>query len=127
MTSSIYPLSVPPESMLPLSINDPLLTEDILITPAMLVPGGGGVLRLYFSVTFDTTIGDITILENSSEIGALNSDNNEEIATDGYYTFDLEVEANDQINLTFKGTPISSATEITAVNFIRAHLIVFGA
>ena len=127
MPSTLFALSVIPETTFPIDPDQDILSSNIVIARAMVSPGGGGVLRLYFSITFDVGIGDITIKVNDSEVGILNSDNNEQITSDGYYTFDIEVEANDEINLIFKGGTISTATEITAINFIRAHLIQFGA
>ena len=102
-----------------------ILASDVEITSDMVKPGGGGVLRLYFAFVFDDTPGDITVTNNGVDKGALNADNDGQIITNGYYRFDIDVEADDEINLVLKGT--ATATEITSVNFIRAHLVQFGA
>jgi len=97
------------------------LTSDIAITSDMVKPGGGGILRLYFAFTFGSTPATIGVFNNSNLKGNFNADNSSELVDDGYYRFDIDVEAGDNINLQ------SSTDTITAINFIRAHLVQFGA
>jgi len=102
-----------------------LLDPDIAITSDMVKPGGGGILRLYFAFTFTTTPGTIQIFNNSTLKGNLNADNNSEVTDNSYYRFDIDVQAGDNINLRLlTGT---GGSNVTAINFIRAHLVQFGA
>lgn len=126
MTSSIYPLTVIPNTVgLPIPVNTNILFSDIAITPAMVKPGGGGILRLYFTFIFDATPGAITVTNNGADKGALNADNDSQIVSNAYYRFDLDVEAGDNINLQLKGT--ATAVTVDTINFVRAHLVQFGA
>ena len=124
MTSSVYPISVTAANGGGgVGVNTDLLVSDIEITSDMVKPGGGGLLRLYFS--YGVTGGglthtEITITDNGSDKGLLNADNDAHVDNDGYYRFDLDVEEGDLINL-------ESSIAITATNFIRAHLVQFGA
>ena len=105
----------------PIPATSNILISDIEITPDMVRPGGGGILRLYFAFTFSTSPSAIQVFNNSVLKGNLiNSVNTSDIVGDGYYRFDIDVEANDNIN-------IQSSESITAIHFIRAHLIQFGA
>ena len=124
MTSSIYPLSATAVGT-PIAASNDLLTSDIEITNDMVSPGGGGILRLYFAFTFTTSPGTIGVFNNSSLKGNLNADNSSEVLDDGYYRFDVDVEGGDNINLQLlAGT---GGGNVTAINFIRAHLVQFGA
>jgi hypothetical protein len=118
MTSSIYPIAVSPVSGT-IAVDTDILQNDILITKEMVSPGGGGILRLYFSFNV-TADAEIDVLNDGSTKGILNADNNKKIVSDGYYRFDVDVEAGDKINL-------QSDVAIDTVNFIRAHLVQFGA
>lgn len=118
MTSSIYPLDF--------VVNSPTINSgtNILSTPITIVsdhvsPGGGGIVRIYFSFTV-TTNAIVSVLNNGSLKGNLNADNSAEVISNGYYRFDIDVEAGDVINL-------QSTVNITTVNLFRAHLIQFGA
>ncbi len=118
MTSSIYPITV--------NVNTPtigngtdILSSDITITREMVKPGGGGILRLYFSFVH-AAVATTSVFNNNVLKGNLNADNNAETISNGYYRFDIDVEADDNINL-------QSTQDITAVNFVRAHLVQFGA
>ncbi len=118
MTSSIYPITV--------SINTPtitngtdILSSDITITREIVKPGGGGILRLYFSFTH-VVDAIISVFNNSTLKGNLNADNSALTISNGYYRFDIDVEQDDNINL-------QSSEDITAVNFVRAHIVQFGA
>jgi len=102
-----------------------ILSSDITITNDMVKPGGGGILRLYMSFVFDATPGDITVTNNGVEKGALNADNDRQLVTDGYYRFDVDVESGDNINLILTAT--ATAVSVNTINFIRAHLVQFGA
>ena len=124
MTSSIYNFTVTPVGT-PVSDTTDLLDSDIEITSDMVSPGGGGILRMYFAFTFTTTPGTIGVFNNSTFKGNLNADNSSEVVTDGYYRFDIDVESGDSINLQLlSGT---GGDSITAIHFIRAHLVQFGA
>lgn len=94
-----------------------IFVNDLEITSDELRPGGGGILRLYFS--FDTTT-TAKVFNNGNFKGFLNADNSNTIAADGYYRFDIDVEGGDGINIQL-GAPV------TAVNFLRLHLVNFGA
>lgn len=102
-----------------------ILSSDIAITNELVSPGGGGILRLYFAFVFDVTPGDITVTNNGIDKGTLNADNDSQIISNAYYRFDLDVESGDNINLELKGT--AGATNIASTNFLRAHLVQFGA
>lgn len=103
-----------------ISADENILQNDIEITEDMVSPGGGGVLRLYFSFVFASSPAIITVFNNSSSKGRLNADNSSQVVSNGYYRFDIDVEAADNINL-------QSSEDITSVNFIRSHLVQFGA
>ncbi len=119
MTSSIYPLTVALNTPA-IAANTDIFSSDLSITADMVKPGGGGILRLSFSFTFDTTPAIVSVRNGGVLKGNLNADNSVEVITDGLYRFDIDVEAGDTINL--------RATEsITAINFVRAHLIQIGA
>ena len=121
MTSSTYPISVTPANGgLNVSAGNDLLDSDIVITSAMVSPGGGGILRLYFTYNLSTTPATITVFNNGIAKGALNADNDSQIITNGYYRFDIDVEKEDSINL-------QSSEDIDDTRFIRAHLVQFGA
>ncbi len=94
-----------------------VFVNDIPISKADLRPGGGGVLRLYFSFLGATTV---KVFNNGTSKGKLNADNANAIEDDSYYRFDIDVEGNDNIN-------IQLGTAVTGVNFLRAHLVNFGA
>jgi len=81
---------------------------------------GGGILRLYFAVTFTAGPGSIKVVNNDVSKGFLNADNSSEIADSGYYRFDIDVEGGDLIN-------IQAGEELASILFVRAHLIPFGA
>ena len=117
MTSSIYPSPTTPFAA-PASGTD-ILQSDIIITRAMVSPGGGGTLRLLFGFTLAATAA-VTIFNNATSKGQLNADNSSAILTNGYYRFDIDVEEGDNINL-------QASENITAVLFFRAHLVQFGA
>ena len=118
MTSSIYPLPATANAVVAATN---ILTSDIEITSEMVSPGGGGILRLYFSFAFSSTPGTISVFNNGTLKGNLNSDNSQNLVDNGYYRFDIDVEAGDNINLQ------SPTDAISAVNFFRAHLVQFGA
>lgn len=117
MTSSIYPVPFVANSST--AINGDVLSTPITITADQLKPGGGGILRLYFSFTTgaDTIV---SIFNNTVLKGTLNADNTNIIVSDGFYRFDIDVEAGDIINL-------QSSVAISVVNLFRAHLVQFGA
>lgn len=101
----------------PILADTNILNSDIEIIPYFVYPGGGGILRLYFSFTGATMI--VSVFNNDVFKGFLNADNNNDINNNGYYRFDIDVESGDNINL-------QSSAEIS-VNYIRAHLVQFGA
>lgn len=98
-----------------------ILDNDIVITNDMVKPGGGGILRVYFSFEF---LGDanstIAVYNNNVFKGNLNADNSSVVVDGGFYRFDLDVEVNDSLNF-------QSSVDIDSVNFIRTHLVQFGA
>lgn len=119
MTSSIYPLSVTVAGT-PISASTNILSSDITINNDLVSPGGGGILRLYFAFVFGSSPAIISVFNNGSLKGTLNADNTNSIVTNGYYRFDIDIEEGDNINL-------QSDESITTVNFLRAHLVQFGA
>lgn len=118
MTSSIYPIATNPFAT-PASGTD-ILQSDLEITADMVKPGGAGILRLLFSFVFAVSPATVTVLDDGSVKGELNADNSSQVVSSGYYRFDIDVEPGDLINL-------EADSNITAVNFIRAHLVQFGA
>ena len=82
MTSSIYPISVTPFATPSSGTN--ILQSDITITRDMVKPGGGGILRLYFSFNYDTTPAIVSVFNNASLKGNLNADNNAQTITNEY-------------------------------------------
>jgi len=96
-----------------------ILNSPITITSDIVSPGGGGIVRLMFSLNTSTTT-NITIFNNGNLKGFLNADNTNNIEPDGYYRFDLDVEAGDNLNF-------QSSETINVINFTRAHLVQFGA
>jgi hypothetical protein len=101
-----------------------ILKNNIVITNSLVFPGGGGILRLYFAFVFDTSPGTIVVFNNDVAKGALNADNDSQIITNGYYRFDIDVEADDSINLKLES---GTGSDLLSVNFLRAHLVQFGA
>lgn len=97
-----------------------ILDNDVVITNDMVKPGGGGILRVYFSFDFAITPATISVFNNNVFKGNFNADNSADVITDGYYRFDIDVEASDNINF-------QSSENIDTVNFIRTHLVQFGA
>jgi hypothetical protein len=119
LTSSIYPRPIVIAGT-PIPASSDILTNNIDITNDMVKPGGGGILRIYFSFTFTTSPATVAVLNNGNLKGNLNADNTSQVVTDGIYRFDIDVEAGDAVNL--QCTDI-----ITGVNYVRAHLVQFGA
>ena len=119
MVSSIYPLSVSTNAPT-ITANTDILSSNIAISSDQVRPGGGGILRLSFAFTFGVSPATIGIFNGGSLKGNLNADNSTNLITDGYYRFDIDVEAGDTINLRASQT-------VTAIRFIRAHLVLLGA
>lgn len=94
-----------------------VFVNDVEFTGDDFRPGGGGILRIYFSFDAATTA---KVFNNGNFKGFLNADNSNTIAQDGYYRFDIDVEGGDGINLQL-------GAAVTAVNFLRLHLVNFGA
>jgi len=118
MTSSIYPVSFVVAATA-IAADTNILSTPITIIRDQVKPGGGGILRLYFSFTVGANA-TIKVFEGGNLKGILNADNLGEVIPDGYYRFDIDVEEGDVINL-------QSSLEITVVNLFRAHLVQFGA
>lgn len=119
MTSSIYPLTVATNTPV-IAADSDILSSDIAISADMVKPGGGGILRLAFAFTFGVSPAILHVFNNSSLKGDLNADNSSNVVDDGYYRFDIDVESGDNINLQCSQT-------VTAIRFLRAHLVQFGA
>ena len=120
MTSSTYSLPVNAKSSTTLTSDD-ILNANISITSEMVSPGGGGILRLYFSFIFTSSPAKVSIYNNGENFkGELNADNSSDIVSNGYYRFDLDVESGDELNL-------RASSVITTVHFVRADLVQFGA
>lgn len=120
MTSSIYPLTFTAAATT-ITAGNNILSIPITIISDHVKPGGGGILRLYFSFAMgaDATV-SVRDGAGTTLIGNLNADNNSLVVPNGYYRFDIDVEAGDTINL-------RSTQDITAINLLRAHLVQFGA
>ena len=103
-----------------INADENILVDDISITSEMVSPGGGGILRLYFSFDFDVTPAIVSVFNNNVTKGNLNADNSSDIVSNGYYRFDLDVKSGDMINF-------QSSEDIDEIHFIRTHLIQFGA
>ncbi len=119
MTSSIYPLALSLNTPT-INANTDIFSSDLTIITDQVKPGGGGILRLSFSFTFGGTPATVSVRNGGSLKGELNADNSSNVNTDGYYRFDIDIEAGDTINL-------RATQDITAINFLRAHLVQFGA
>lgn len=119
MTSSIYPLPVVIAGT-PIAAASDILSSNIDITSDMVKPGGGGILRIYFSFNFAVTPATVSVLNGGNLKGNVNADNTSQVVSDGIYRFDIDVESGDAINM--KCTQI-----INVVNYVRAHLVQFGA
>ena len=119
MTSSIYALTVTPNTPVIVADTD-ILASDIPIIAAQVSPGKGGTLRLMFSLEFGVTPAIITVTNGGAVKGILNADNAGELITDGIYRFDIDVEAGDAINF-------QADQSVTTIRYIRAHLVLFGA
>jgi len=131
MAGNIYSVDVEMEA-LPILANAKILNVDIDFvaasgsSPGEFDPGGGGIIRLYFSFTTagaaDTVI-TVTKLGQVDLLGfplKLNADQNFVIKSDGYYRFDIGVEVGDKVNL-------SSTIQIDKINEMKIHKIVIGA
>lgn len=103
-----------------ISLSTDILSSDITITNDQVKPGGGGVVRLAFAFTLAVTPATFTVFNNSAIKGTLNADNSGNIISDGYYRFDIDVEAGDNLNL-------QADQNINVIRFVRAHLVQFGA
>jgi len=121
MTSSIYPLAFA-TTPTTITAGTNILSTPIEIVPDHVKPGGGGILRLYFSFTMptDAIVSVRAGMTGDTLKGNLNADNSALVATDGYYRFDIDVEDGDFINL-------RANQNITVINLFRAHLVQFGA
>jgi len=62
----------------------------------------------------------VTVTNGGVTKGILNADNDGNTTDNGLYRFDIDVEQGDTINLT-------ADEEITTINYVRAHLVQFGA
>lgn len=118
LTSSIYPLTVVTNTPT-ITANTDILSSNIAITNDMVKPGGGGIIRLSFAFTFGVTPATLSVFNGGTLKGNLNADNSTNVITDGYYRFDIDVESGDTINLRANQT-------VTAIRFVRAHLVQFG-
>lgn len=119
MSSSIYPQAVTLAAT-PIAASTNILSSDIEIDANQLTPGGGGTLRLLFGMDFAVSPSSITVTNSGSSKGTLNADNSSQIVDNGYYRFDIDVEAGDKINL-------QSSQQVDSILFLRAHLVLFGA
>lgn len=118
MTSSIFALTLDPKTTA--TANEDLLNSDISISREQVRPGGGAILRLYFTFNFISSTSTVSVFNNDLYEGNLNADNSSEVVSNGYYRFDIGVEEGDSINL-------QASNDITSLVFLRAHLVQFGA
>ncbi len=105
-----------------INAGEDILQNDVVITSDDVRPGGGAILRVYFSIDFDDDVTDaeITVTNKGVLHGTLNPDNANLLESDGYYRFDIGVEDEDEINFTCNDN-------IIEVHFFRTHLVDFGA
>lgn len=119
MTSSIYPLSITLAGT-PITAANDIFTSDLDITTAMVKPGGGGIIRLYFSFVFASSPATVSVFDGGNLKGTINADNSSNVISNGLYRFDIDVESGDAINL-------QADEQITGINYVRVHLVQFGA
>lgn len=118
MTSSIYAIPVTATAT-PIGTNTDIIVGGVPISREQVSPGGGGILRLYFSFTFGAP-STVRVFNNGILKGFLNADNSNVIEDNGFYRFDIDIEEGDLVN-------IESSVAISTVNLLRVHLIQFGA
>ena len=78
------------------------------------------IIAISFVIGANATISIRDGITGDTLRGNLNADSNAEVVSNGYYRFDIDVEADDIINL-------RSTQDITAINHFRSHLVQFGA
>jgi len=125
MASSIHKIDVDPETAT-ITAGNKILSVDIDFVPGEFAPGGGGIVRLYFSFTsaaaadYEITVSKLGQADLTGFPLKLNSDQNFVLKSDGYYRFDIGVEETDKINF-------SSSVDLTKINELEIHKIVIGA
>lgn len=97
-----------------------ILSSNLAVSSDQLRPTGAGILRLTFAFSFATTPSKIKVFNGGVFKGDLNADNSDNIITDGYYRFDIDVEAGDTINL-------QASQIVNVIRFLRIHLVLIGA
>lgn len=123
-TGSLIGGSIPPDTK--------FLSTPVSITTGELSPGGGGHLRIWFSLitTNDISTGIAAMINDDlANKFYVNADNNFEVKSGGLYWFDVPIEEGDNINLVSSITPDGSFTgqEIQTITLLRFQKIVFGA
>jgi len=103
-----------------ISASSNVLSSNVAITSELLRPTGGGIVRLSFGLSFATSPSAVSIFNNGKLKGTLNADNSNNLISDGYYRFDIDVEAGDAINL-------QASQVINVIRFLRVHLVLLGA
>ena len=104
-----------------ISANTDILTSDYDVTVDDVAPGGGAIMRIYFSLIFTGGTAVMTVYNNGVIKGTLNVDApGGTVSSDGIYRFDIDVENGDALNL-------RASADITTVRYVRFHLIQWGA
>jgi len=101
-------------------MDENILVNDVEITPEMVTPGGGGTVRLLFSYESASGTDEVSVFNNGFLKGKLNADNSFSILSDGYYRFDIDVEAGDNLNIQINDS-------IDTIHSFRMHLVQIGA
>ena len=110
-----------------------ILSTPITIGPGELSPGGGGLLRIWFSFPLGggTSTGIAFLINNDLNNKIFfNADNSFEVKSNGLYWFDIPIEEGDEINLVSADTPDGAFVGqevLVEFTFLRFQKIVFGA
>jgi len=103
-----------------ITANTNILSTNLLIANDLVKPGGGATIRLSFGMVFGTSPAAVSIFNGGLLKGKLNADNSNNLITDGYYRFDLDVESGDLINF-------QASESITTLRFLKVQLVQVGA
>lgn len=140
MVSSIYDISKGVVvANFPIVKDTNIFSTPLTIPLDALIPGGGGVLRVWISVI--TVSNNDTVLKviRSDPLGSqplvnlqalFNPENGFKIQSRGLYWFDVAVIPGSVINLVSTSTPDGSTipgANITAIEFLSFQLVSFGA
>lgn len=105
-----------------ITANTDILSSDITFQSDEFVPGGAGLIRVWFSFLSATSPFNVLISHESGFTNPvkLNADNSFNIITQGFYRFDIPAKFGDSIN-------IRASEILTGIPLLRFEKIVFGA